>query len=80
MNTYDPNHFCPSWLPCCEENLFLQPSSKKRKRDHYEESFNTLNPYRKWQADIIMYVDKVLRNRKKIQTEKDEINPSSSRL
>jgi hypothetical protein len=22
---FDPNHFCPSWVKCCEDNLALQP-------------------------------------------------------
>ena len=25
MAVYDPNHFCPSWCKCCEENLALKP-------------------------------------------------------
>ena len=26
---YDPNHFCPSWVKCCEENLALAPPKKR---------------------------------------------------
>ena len=29
MATYNPNHFCPSWLPCCEANLALQPTASQ---------------------------------------------------
>ena len=25
MAVYDPNHFCPSWCECCEENFALKP-------------------------------------------------------
>ena len=29
---YDPNHFCPSWCKCCEENLALKPKEVKQKK------------------------------------------------
>jgi len=28
---YDPNHFCPSWVKCCEENLAAKLSPPKSK-------------------------------------------------
>ena len=28
---YDPNHFCPSWCKCCEENLALKPKELEQK-------------------------------------------------
>ena len=29
-NQYDPNHFCPSWCKCCEDNLALKPKEGKQ--------------------------------------------------
>ena len=29
---YDPEHFCPSWCTCCEDNLRLKPKPRVRPR------------------------------------------------
>ena len=26
---YDPNHFCPSWVKCCEDNLARKPALER---------------------------------------------------
>ena len=44
-DAYDPNHFCPSWVKCCEENLAAKPPAPKSYLQRCEEHLATKLPY-----------------------------------
>ena len=43
MHVFNPKHFCPSWVACCEENLALKPKHPKISEEmSLEEVFKVL--------------------------------------
>ena len=54
---YDPTHFCPSWVDCCEKNLALKPKTKKTEKN--KENTTRRNVYTRaaWKKHIEALMD-----------------------